>query len=206
MLKRMRLSRPKTILKDAGNRVLTTNGAATVKERLHHRSINLKLAAAFLCALGALVAQDLTTAYMNPNVLRVGEKLACRCGGCRNTVGSCPMLHCEFSDPMRHRIAAMQSKGQSDQQIVDTIVREQGIVALSAPTGQGWGLFTWIMPGVAALVGFLIWSFYVKRNQQKTPAALTPVDQEVLQRFHEQIDRELDDDPEASAKPLDREK
>jgi len=226
LLKRMRLSRPKTILKDASNRLLaraarlmhhafsiaygTAGRAATVRERLpqtlFQSSLNLKLAAAFLFALGALVAQDVTTAYMNPNVLRVGEKLSCRCGGCRNTVGSCPMLHCEFSDPMRHRIASMQSKGQSDQQIVDTIVREQGIEALSAPAGQGWGLFTWIMPAVAALIGFLIYSFYVKRHQQQTPAALTPVDQEVLQRFHEQIDRELDDDPEAPTKHLDQEK
>ncbi len=171
-----------------------------------HRSTNLKLLVAFLCALGALVAQDITTAYMNPNVLRVGEKLSCRCGGCRNTVGSCPMLHCEFSDPMRHRIASMQSQGQSDQQIVDTIVREQGIVALSTPPREGWGLFTWIMPAIAAFIGFLIYSFYVKRNQRETPAALTPVDQEVLDRFHEQIDRELERDPEASPKHLDQEK
>jgi cytochrome c-type biogenesis protein CcmH len=169
-------------------------------------SVNVKLIAAFLFALGALVAQDVSTAYMDPHVLRVGEKLACRCGGCRNTVGSCPMLHCEYSDPMRHRIAAMQSEGKGDQQIVDTIVREQGIVALSTPTGQGWGLFTWIMPGIAALIGFFIYSFYVKRNQQRTPAVLTPVDQEVLGRFHEQIDRELDDDPETPVKHLDQEK
>lgn len=169
-------------------------------------SFNLKLLTAFLFALGALVAQDVTTAYMNPNVLRVGEKLSCRCGGCRNTVGSCPMLHCEFSDPMRHRIASMQSQGQGDQQIVDTIVREQGIVALSTPTREGWGLFTWIMPAVAAFIGFLIYSFYVKRNRAETPAALTPIDQEVLQRFHEQIDRELESDSPAPTKHLDQEK
>jgi cytochrome c-type biogenesis protein CcmH len=169
-------------------------------------SVNLKLIAAFVFAIGVLVAQDASTSYMNPNVLRAGEKLSCRCGGCRNTVGSCPMLHCEFSDPMRHRIASMQSQGQSDQQIVDTIVREQGIVALSTPTREGWGLFTWIMPAVAAFIGFLIYSLYVKRNQEKTPAALTPVDQEVLQRFHDQIDRELEEDPETLPKRLDQEK
>ncbi len=172
----------------------------------HRRSVNLKLVAAFLLAIGVLIAQDTSTAYMGPKVLRVGEKLSCRCGGCRNTVGSCPMLHCEYSDPMRHRIAKMQSQGMGDQAIVNTIVREQGIVALSTPTGEGWGLFTWIMPGIAALIGFFIYSAYVKRNQRKTPASLSPIDQEVLERFHEQIDRELEDDPETSTGHLDKRK
>ena len=169
-------------------------------------SVNWKLVTAFLFAISVLVAQDTSTAYMSPKVLRVGEKLSCRCGGCRNTVGSCPMLHCEYSDPMRHRIASMQAKGQSDQAIVNTIVREQGIVALSAPTGQGWGLFTWIMPGIAALIGFFIYSAYVKRNRTKAPASLSPVDQEVLERFHDQIGRELEDDPETSTGHLDKRK
>src|SRR5690242_19863181 len=112
------------------------------------QSVNCKLAAAFLLAIATLVAQD-PTSYMTPSVLRVGEKLSCRCGGCRNTVGNCPMLHCEYSDPMRHRIAQMQAQGKSDSDIINAVVREQGVVALSTPPNQGWGLFTWVMPGIA---------------------------------------------------------
>lgn len=171
---------------------------------IHKGSLTGKLIAAFLCAIATLLAQDATTAYMNPNVLRVGQKLACRCGGCRNTVGSCPMLHCEYSDPMRHRIEGMQAKGESDQQIVNTIVREQGIVALSSPTGEGWGLFTWVMPGIAALIGFLIYSAYVKRNRKPVPEPMTAADHEVLQRFHEQIESELEDTPQNSRKAVDK--
>ena len=51
-----------------------------------------------------------------------------------------------------------------------------------------------MMPAIALLIGFLIYSFYVSAIA-KTPAALTPVDQEVLERFREQIDRELDEIP-----------
>lgn len=138
------------------------------------------------------MAQD-PTSYLTPNVTRVGDKLACRCGGCRNTVGNCPMLRCGFSDPMRHRIYNMQSKGMSDSQIVNTIVREQGIVALASPPGEGLGpIITWVMPGIALLIGFFIWSQYVRRNR-KEPEALTPADQAIIDRFQSQIDRELDE-------------
>jgi cytochrome c-type biogenesis protein CcmH len=167
-------------------------------------SVNFKLAAAFLFAIATLVAQD-PTSYMTPSVLRVGEKLSCRCGGCRNTVGNCPMLHCEYSDPMRHRIARMQAQGRSDSDIINAVVREQGVVALSTPPNQGWGLFTWVMPGIAALIGFLIYSAYVKRNR-KAPESVSPADEAVLRRFQDQIDDELSDDPDFSKRQPGREK
>lgn len=156
------------------------------------RNFNVKLALAFFTAIAALIAQD-PSSYLTPAVTRVGEKLACRCGGCRNTVGNCPMLRCDSADPMRRRIASMQSKGMGDKQIIDTIVREEGIVALASPPGQGFGpVLTWVMPGIALAIGIWIWSFYVRRNRQ--PAApLTPIDEALLERFRAQIDRDLDE-------------
>src|SRR3954454_21306578 len=99
-----------------------------------------------------VAAQD-ATSYLTPEVMRVGGKLACRCGGCRNTVGDCPMLRCSSADPLRHRIFNMKSKGMSDTAIVSDIVREQGIVALASPPTEGLGpIVTWVMPGVALLI------------------------------------------------------
>ncbi len=171
---------------------------------IRRNPLNWKLVAAFFFAIAALVAQD-PTQYMAGNVLRVGEKLSCRCGGCRNTVGNCPMLHCEYSDPMRRRIAGMQSHGKSDSEIINNIVREQGVVALSSPPNAGWGLFTWIMPGVALLIGFFIYSAFVKRNS-KAPEPTSPADDALLRRFQDQIDRELaDDEPTASNRSLGKE-
>ena len=167
------------------------------------RRLNLKLLAAFVIPLAAIVAQD-PTSYLTPNVLRVSGKLACRCGGCRNTVGNCPMLHCEFADPMRQRIYGMQGKGMSDSAIVSAIVREQGIVALAAPPTEGFGpVLTWVMPGIALLIGLWIYSVYVRRNR-KDPEPLTEVDRAVIDRFHVQIERELGEaegDPPAPRAP-----
>lgn len=106
------------------------------------------------------------------------------------------MLHCESSDPMRQRIYSMQSKGMSDKAIVDKIVREEGIVALASPPAEGFGpVLTWVMPGIALLIGFWIYSMYVRRNR-KEPEPLNAIDRAVIERFHVQIERELGEDAE----------
>jgi cytochrome c-type biogenesis protein CcmH/NrfF len=150
---------------------------------------NLKLVAAFFLVLARLLAQDITN-YLTPDVARVGMRLACRCGGCKNTVGDCPMLHCGSADPKRHRIFEMKQRGISDDEIVNTIVREEGVLALSGPLHHE--LFVWLMPGVALLIGFFIYSAYVRRNR-KAAAPLTPVDEALIDRFRPQIDSELDE-------------
>ncbi len=154
-------------------------------------SWNLKLVAAFVLSLSFVVAQD-PTSLMTPEVARVGSRLACRCGGCRNTVGDCPMIKCHSADPMRRRIHDMQAAGIADDRIVQTIVQEEGIVALASPPGNGWGLFTWVMPGIALLLGFYAYTAWVRRNKAE-PAAMTAKDNALLERFRDQMDQELDE-------------
>jgi cytochrome c-type biogenesis protein CcmH/NrfF len=150
---------------------------------------NLKLIAAFFIALASLLAQDITN-YLTPDVARVGTRLACRCGGCKNTIGDCPMLHCGSADPKRRRIFEMKQRGVSDDEIVNTFVREEGVLALSGPLHHE--LFVWLMPGIALLIGFFIYTAYLRRNR-KAPAPLTPVDQALIDRFRPQIDNDLDE-------------
>jgi cytochrome c-type biogenesis protein CcmH/NrfF len=107
------------------------------------------------------------------------------------------MLKCESADPMRHKIFAQKQKGMSDDAIVNQIVQEEGIVALATPPTEGFGpILTWVMPGIALLLGFLFYSWWVKRNQQ-TPAPLTEVDKATLDRFRSQIEKELEDETPA---------
>ncbi len=107
---------------------------------------------------------------------------------------------------MRRRIHEMKSRGMSDGDIVNTIVREQGIVALAAPpAGSLGGLITWIMPGIALLLGFFVYSTYVRRNR-KQPEPLTSLDQATIDRFRSQIDRELGESPEPDTGGADKRK
>ena len=156
---------------------------------------SIKLFLAFFSVIAAMVAQGVaqdSTSYWTADVMRVGQRLACRCGGCRNTVGDCPMLHCESADPKRHRIYDMKQKGASDDDIVNAVVREEGIVSLATPPSTGFGpVLTWVMPGIALLLGFFVYSWFVKRNR-KTPAPITPVDQAMMDKFRAQIDHELE--------------
>ena len=156
------------------------------------RRSNLKLAAAFFLALASLLAQDLTN-YLTPDVVRVGDKLACRCGGCKNTVGTCPMLHCGSADPMRRKIYDLKAAGMSDTDIVSAIVREEGAAVLALPPRHG--ILVWMMPGIALLIGFYIYTSFVRRNR-KQPEPLSAADQATIERFRAQIDRELDESPQ----------
>jgi cytochrome c-type biogenesis protein CcmH/NrfF len=157
------------------------------------RQFSLKFVLAFFGVLAAVYAQDSTT-YLTPDVIRVGSRLSCPCGTCRNTVGDCPMLHCVCS-VKRQKIYQMKQQGMSDDAIVNTFVKEEGISVLSTPPSQGLGpLVTWFGPGIALLLGFFVYSWYVRRNR-KEPEPLMPVDQAVLDRFKAQIDREFDDSP-----------
>ncbi len=160
------------------------------------RQSNRKLVLAFFIAVAALIAQD-PTSYLTPDVTRVGSKLACRCGGCRNTVANCPMLHCSSADPMRRRIHDMKARGLSDTDVVNTIVREEGVVALAAPPAEGFGLITWVVPPIVLLLGFFVYSWYVRRNRQE-PQLLSPGDAAIIDRFRTQIERELDENPDAA--------
>lgn len=148
-----------------------------------------KVSAIFFLALTALVAQDLTN-YLTPDVARVGTRLACRCGGCKETIGNCPMLRCDSADPMRRRIFDMQSKGMNDDSIVKNIVQEQGIVALAGQQPIAW--IGWLMPPIALIAGFWVYSRFVRRNQA-VPVPLTAQDHATLERFRSQIDSELGD-------------
>jgi len=160
------------------------------------RQFSIKFVLALAGSLGVIYAQAAPESFLTPDVVRVGTRLACRCGTCRNTVGDCAMLHCGYCSPKRERIYDMKQQGQSDDQIVNTFVKEDGIVTLASPPSEGLGpIVTWVGPGIALFLGFGIYSWYVRRNQQKAPAVLMPADQAVLDRFSAQIDREMDDTP-----------
>ncbi|MGH6878056.1 MAG: hypothetical protein ACREHV_11880, partial [Rhizomicrobium sp.] len=69
------------------------------------------------------------------------------------------------------------------------------IAALSSPPAQGLGgVLTWTMPAIALALGFLVYSWFVRRHR-KPALPLTPEDQALIDRFRMQMDRELGESP-----------
>ncbi len=149
-----------------------------------------------LIVVGASLAQNSDDSSVTPAVQRAGSKLACLCGGCRNTVADCPMLGCHYAGPARARINQMSAQGKSDEEIVQAFVRETGIQALAVPPAQGFNRLVWIMPWVAIALGLLgIW-WFIRRYSARRATAGGPaeIEPEVLNRYRENIEKDLSDD------------
>ena len=119
-------------------------------------------------------------------------RLACLCGTCNNTVGECPMLECHYGNPAKAKIASMQALGKSDDEIVQSVVKEQGMQALSAPPSEGFNLLAWVMPWIAVSFGLgIVWLFIRKMSRRPQTAGNAPeIDPEVLNRYRESIEKE----------------
>ena len=121
-----------------------------------------------------------------PEVRRVGGRLACLCKTCVETVGACPMLQCHYSSPARARIAKMAAANISDDQIVDSFVKENGIEALSVPPAEGFNALVWIMPWFAGALGLGAIAWYVRRHSKPRPIVELPAG--TMEKFHDQME------------------
>jgi cytochrome c-type biogenesis protein CcmH len=127
---------------------------------------------------------------VTPEIRRPGDKLACLCKSCKNTVATCQMLGCGYANPARIRIASMQSQGKSDQEIIDAFVKERGIQALAVPPAEGFNLLAWVMPFAALAFGlFAIW-LYIKRFRKPAPVPVIEGN-DPLGRFRDEIEKDL---------------
>lgn len=142
--------------------------------------------------LTAVCLPQSSTQFVTPEIKRVGGKLACKCGVCNNTVATCAMLQCEYSLPARQKIAAQQQQGKADDVILANFVKEGGLSVLAEPPQAGFNLLGWAMPFIAIAVGIAAILFWLRRSRPRTAAAdLVPVDETVLNRYRERIDKDL---------------
>jgi len=139
-------------------------------------------------AIGLALAQT-PSQLLTPEMKRVGDKLACLCGACKNTVANCAMLECHYSLPARQKIVKMLAAGFSDQQIIDSFVKEHGLKALAVPPAEGFNLLAWIMPFVAIAAGlFLIWVFI---RRYRKPTVIPEIDPKLVERYHERMESDI---------------
>jgi cytochrome c-type biogenesis protein CcmH/NrfF len=143
------------------------------------------VAQAVLPALLAQTAAELES----DNVKRVGSRLACKCGSCQSSV-ACEMPGgCGYCKRIKTEIVKQQSLGKSDKQIIDQLVQENG---KDTYIGEP-GIMGWLAPYLAVLAGLALIFWFVRRHlKTPTPAAVPHVSPEILNRYHERIERDLE--------------
>lgn len=150
------------------------------------------IAAAVLAAVALIQTVAAQNAAQKPSsdVRRVAHHLACRCG-CVDTVATCAMLECSFSNPAKLRIAKLQAAGMSDQAIIDQFIAEYGPgIYRGEPNAFGW-----IVPYASIAVGLAIVIWFLRRYHRPKPLPeLGPaldLDDPALAKYRDQIERDV---------------
>ena len=142
-----------------------------------------------LAALAVAALAQTASEKPSVDVRRVGAHLACKCG-CTDSVASCAMLECHFSKPAKEKIAQMQSVGMSDDQIIQSFVREYGAAIYLAPPNA----FGWIIPYSMVAVGLFIIYLFIKKYRKPKPMAdlgTIEIDDPALEKYKDQIEKDL---------------
>ena len=123
------------------------------------------------------------------SVKRVANRMACQCGSCKSTV-ACEMPGgCGYCKRVRTEISQLQTKGQSDQQIIAQLVKENGQDTFLAEPG----MLGWMTPYLAILGGLALIFWFVRRHlKSPLPATVPAVDSEVFNRYHDRIEKDLE--------------
>lgn len=128
--------------------------------------------------------------YETPEVIGIAGKLNCNCG-CKLTMkcvmppsGVCPECRKE-----KIRISTMLKSGMSEQQILDTYVKERGADVLVVPPGTLGYTAPYIALGLG-LVGVIFVIRYLQNSKAAPPVA--PANDAQLARYHDQIEKDLE--------------
>ena len=156
------------------------------------RKLSLLLVAAAL-----LPAQNISESDPKfPAVRAVGEQLKCQCeASCSYTITGCNMMGCSFRAKMLPEIRAGVDAGLSTKENLESLIAKYGSELRNAPRAEGFGLFGWAMPFAALAAGLILAPFVVRhwRAQQAAAPAAAPIDEKVLSRYRDEIERDLDE-------------
>ncbi len=156
-----------------------------------------KLSLLLLLTAPLLPAQNISESDPQfPAVRAVGEQLKCQCEAqCSYTITGCNMMGCSFRAMMLPEIRAGVDAGLSTQENLESLIAKYGSELRNAPRAEGFGLFGWAMPFAALAAGLIAAPIVVRRwrAQQAAAPAAAPIDEKVLARYRDEIDRDLDE-------------
>jgi cytochrome c-type biogenesis protein CcmH/NrfF len=147
---------------------------------------NSLLVLSFVVGTGfAQSAEDLES----PAVNRVAEKLLCPCGCKMNMACRMDPYPCRTCWENKQKIFQYQKAGLSDQAILDRFAKENGKDIISTPPG----LFGSLSMYSVAFLGLILVAWTIRRYSRKPSAAGgAPADDPELNRYHDQIEREVE--------------
>ena len=154
------------------------------------RKPRLKFLFLYLLLAGVVLPQASSVKLVTPEIRRVGDHLACKCGVCNNTVATCQMLECHYSSPAREKIGKMQAEGAKDDAIIASFVQEGGVAALAAPPTTGFNLLGYILPFILltlGTIGITYWLNRLRRPKVVPVDSLPPIDA----RYQARIEKEM---------------
>ena len=126
----------------------------------------------------------------SPAVNRVAEKLLCNCGCKMNMACRMEPYPCRTCWENKKKILKFQSAGLSDQAILDRFAQEQGKDVVANPPGMMGSLSMYS----AAFIGLILVVWVIRRYSRKgaLAAAAGPAHDPELERYHDQIEKEVD--------------
>jgi cytochrome c-type biogenesis protein CcmH len=100
----------------------------------------------------------------------------------------CGTLLAESDSPQADReralIRELIAQGKDKDEIKDALVAEYGPRVLAAPSGHGFDLLAWLVPGagIGLVLGALVWFALRRRRPPQTPKSIEPADAALLDR------------------------
>lgn len=101
----------------------------------------------------------------------IEESLTCQCG-CGLTVHACNHLNCGSGEPIKKEIAERLARGEDKPTILAAFQQRFGEKILSSPSGSGFNLLAWTVPGVSVLLAAGLLLVVIRRRVGETAPAL----------------------------------
>ena len=121
----------------------------------------------------------------------LGHRMMCVCG-CNQILLECNHVGCTYSDRMREQLMSAVQKNGSDDEVLQSFVREYGNTVLAAPTGRGFDRLAWIMPFAVFFGGSFTAAMLVRNWKGRPPSLPTDGAPAALDRYREQARKDTE--------------
>jgi hypothetical protein len=141
-----------------------------------------------LLTIGPIFAQT-AEELESPAVNRIANKLLCACGCKQNMACRMDPYPCRTCWDNKKKILKMQAAGMSDQVILAQFQQDLGkdVVAVQPGVVGSLSFYT------AAFVGLILVVFVIRKySRKRAPAGAASLDEAMLDRYHEQIEKEVE--------------